>query len=131
VPAIWHSAKTFSLTVNKAPPHSLLSLSQSHHTLTRRSLPHRPDVALSRARHPAAAAPCRHFHAARPLPAILRPPAPPRRPHADTVAALPAILTSSRSPPLPAILTPPRRSPAKVTFIYLFICVHVVYLLVE
>jgi hypothetical protein len=84
MPAIWHSAKTVSLAVNRAPPHSSLSLSQSHHShppLVARTSPRRAHATRSLPRRPSPLfagrpSPPHHTHAAQPLPTILRPPHP-------------------------------------------------------
>jgi hypothetical protein len=114
VPAIWYSAKTVSLAVNRAPPHSFLSLSQSHHS-------HPPLAASPRGRRLAAR---RHSHAAPSLPAIARrpdaaspraPPASPLPRHPTAAAPLGRRLAAPRHShaalPLPAILRPPRPYP--------------------
>jgi hypothetical protein len=104
VSAIWHSAKTVSLAVNRAPPHSFLSLSQSHHS-------HPPLAARRLTARATRPLPCRHSHAAPTLPAIARCPdaASPRAPPDRCRAA--RRRHSHAALPLPAILRPPRPSP--------------------
>jgi hypothetical protein len=99
MPAIWHSAKTVSLAVNRAPPHSSLSLSQSHHShppLVARTSPRRAHATRSLPR--------------RPSPLFAGRPAPPH--HTQAAPPLPTILRLPRSPPIPVVLMPPRSPPS-------------------